>query len=111
MGELMVFAHAVCIAEQGDDVAVLIDDGPGAKRAVPEIRRLQMLASRGQSVGRIKLISTVGVLERAIDGMRSLAVIIKADRSVSTPHSSNPVSRLLVLMLGLTRSIRFGYSK
>lgn len=66
LGELMVFAHAVRIAEQGDDVAVLIDDGPGVKRAVPEIRRLQMLASRGQSVGQIKLISTVGVLERAI---------------------------------------------
>jgi hypothetical protein len=60
-----VIAHAVVAAESGAHVVVLIDDGPGARTATGEIRRLQRLRTRGGEVGSIRLISTLTVLELA----------------------------------------------
>jgi hypothetical protein len=65
LGETMVIAHAVVAAEAGADVIVLIDDGPGAKTATLEIRRLDRLRIRDSMVGTIKLVSTLTILERA----------------------------------------------
>ena len=65
LGEIMVIAHAVVAAESGQPVTVLIDDGPGAKIATSEIRRLQRLGTSGRSVGSITLASTLTVLGRA----------------------------------------------
>ncbi|MER7002343.1 hypothetical protein ABT297_04750 [Dactylosporangium sp. NPDC000555] len=61
----MVIAHAVVAAEAGADVVVLIDDGPGAKAATGEIRRLQRLRADGSPTGSISLASTLIVLEKA----------------------------------------------
>ena len=68
LGETMVIAHAVVAAEAGSTVIVLIDDGPGAKVATAEIRRLHRLRSAGRTVGSIKLISSLTVLEKAAGG-------------------------------------------
>jgi hypothetical protein len=65
LGETMVIAHAVVIAEAGDSVTMLIDDGPGARLAATEIRRLAQLRASGRAVGSISLVSTLTVLERA----------------------------------------------
>jgi hypothetical protein len=65
LGETMVIAHAVVAAETGDDVTVLIDDGPGAQIATSEINRLRRLQRGGQKVGTIRLVSTLMVLEIA----------------------------------------------
>ena len=65
LGELMVVAHAVVAAEAGRTVSVLIDDGVGAQMAAAETRRLARLRSQGRSVGSIRLIHTVTVLQRA----------------------------------------------
>lgn len=65
LGEIMVVAHAVVLAEAGSDVTVLIDDQRGARIATLEIRRLERLKSQGRSVGAIKLINTVTVLQKA----------------------------------------------
>lgn len=65
LGETMVIAHAVVAAETGAHVIVLIDDGPGARTATGEIRRLQRLRHDGGAVGSIRLVSTLTVLERA----------------------------------------------
>jgi hypothetical protein len=65
LGETMVIAHAVVIAESGADVFVLIDDGAGAKTATMEINRLQRLRAQGRAVGTIRLVSTPTVLARA----------------------------------------------
>ncbi|TYR17778.1 hypothetical protein FYJ88_02780 [Corynebacterium urealyticum] len=65
LGELMVIAHAVVAAEQGNDVIVLIDDGEGRRMANQEARRLQRLRASGSSVGSLALISTVTVLKNA----------------------------------------------
>lgn len=65
LGELMVIAHAVVAAEQGNDIIVLIDDGEGRRMANQEARRLQMLRASGSSVGSLALISTVTVLKNA----------------------------------------------
>lgn len=65
LGETMVIAHAVVAAESGETVFVLIDDGPGTRIATAEINRLRRLQASGQSVGSIKLVSTLTVLERA----------------------------------------------
>jgi hypothetical protein len=60
-------APAVVEAEvlTGADVIVLIDDGLGARIATQEIRRLDRLRSTDGSVGRIRLASTLTVLEKA----------------------------------------------
>ncbi len=68
LGETMVIAHAVVAAESGETVTILIDDGPGARIATSEIRRLQRLDASGCSVGSIRLVSTLTVLERAVGG-------------------------------------------
>ena len=68
LGETMVIAHAVVAAETGETVTVLIDDGPGARIATSEISRLKRLRSSGQTVGSIRLASTLTVLERAAGG-------------------------------------------
>lgn len=65
LGETMVIAHAVVAAETGDNVTVLIDDGPGARIATSEINRLQRLKASGHAVGTVRLVSTLTVLERA----------------------------------------------
>jgi hypothetical protein len=61
----MVIAHAIVSAEAGADVIVLIDDGLGAQTATHEIRRLDRLRARESTVGSIKLVSTLTVLEKA----------------------------------------------
>jgi predicted nucleic acid-binding protein len=65
LGEIMVIAHAVVIAEAGRQVTVLIDDGEGARTATSEINRLQRLRRSGHSVGSIALVNTLTVLEIA----------------------------------------------
>lgn len=65
LGETMVIAHAVVAAEAGDDVTVLIDDGPGANVATLEINRLQRLRTSGRAVGTVLIVNTLTVLERA----------------------------------------------
>jgi hypothetical protein len=65
LGETMVIAHAVVAAEAGDDVTVLIDDGPGARIATSEINRLQRRRVSGHAVGTVRLVNTLTVLERA----------------------------------------------
>lgn len=66
LGELMVVAHAVVIAETGADVIVVIDDGGGARMAQQEARRLVVQQSAGRAYGSIQLIDTPGVLELAV---------------------------------------------
>src|SRR4051794_30662111 len=61
----MVIAHAVVAAESGADVIVLIDDGPGARTAMLEIRRLDRLRAGKTAVGSIRLANTLTILERA----------------------------------------------
>lgn len=68
LGETMVIAHAVVAAEAGEAVTILIDDGPGARTATAEINRLQRLQAIGRTVGSIKLVSTLTVLELAAGG-------------------------------------------
>jgi hypothetical protein len=68
LGETMVIAHAVVVAESGETVTVLIDDGSGARIATSEINRLRRLRTSGHTVGSIRLVSTLTVLERAARG-------------------------------------------
>lgn len=65
LGETLVVAHAVVVAESGADVIVLIDDGDGCATATKAARRLDRRRAAGHQVGRIKLIHTTTVLERA----------------------------------------------
>ncbi|MGW9350840.1 hypothetical protein SAMN05421803_10941 [Nocardiopsis flavescens] len=66
LGEVMVIAHAVVIAEAGGRVTVLIDDGEGARTATSEINRLERLRRSGRPVGTFTLVGTLSVLERAV---------------------------------------------
>ncbi|MGH3517631.1 MAG: hypothetical protein ACRDQ7_09505 [Haloechinothrix sp.] len=68
LGETMFIAHAVVAAESGETVTVLIDDGPGTRTATSEINRLRRLHASGHTVGSIRLVSTLTVLERAAGG-------------------------------------------
>lgn len=68
LGEIMVIAHAVVAAEAGETVTVLIDDGQGARLAASEIRRLGRLRSTGKTVGTIRLVNSLIILERAAGG-------------------------------------------
>jgi hypothetical protein len=68
LGEIMVIAHAVVAAEAGGTVTALIDDGQGARLATSEMRRLQRLGSSGRTVGTVRLVSSLTVLERAAGG-------------------------------------------
>jgi hypothetical protein len=65
LGETMVVAHAVVLAESGETVTVPIDDGKGAELATSEIRRLKRQRDLGRTVGEIILASTLTVLKRA----------------------------------------------
>lgn len=65
LGETMVIAHAVVLAEKGETVTVLIDERRGAEVATLEIRRLNRMRARNQAVGGIVLASTLTVLEQA----------------------------------------------
>lgn len=68
LGETMVIAHAAVAVEAGEDVVILIDDNDGIRRAAAEAKRLQRLRNMGKSVGSIRLIHTVTVLEAAAGG-------------------------------------------
>lgn len=68
LGEIMVIAHAVVAAEAGETVTVLIDDGQGARLATSEIHRLRRLRSSESTVGTIRLVSSLTVLQRAAGG-------------------------------------------
>lgn len=68
LGEIMVIAHAVVAAEVGETVTVLIDDGQGARLATSEIHRLRRLRSDGRTVGTIRPVNSLTVLERAVGG-------------------------------------------
>ena len=68
LGETLVVAHAAVAAEAGADVIVLVDDGGGCRAAAAESRRLQRLHAAGKTVGSIRLIHTLTVLERAAGG-------------------------------------------
>lgn len=65
LGETMVVAHAVVMAEVGHQVIVVIDDGGGAAIATTEKRRLDRLRSQGKAVGSITLVNTLTILGRA----------------------------------------------
>lgn len=66
LGEIMVIAHAVVMAESGADVRVVIDDGYGARLAAREAQRLERLKKRQRGVGCLSLVSTEVVLEAAV---------------------------------------------
>ena len=61
----MVVAHALVKAEQGQDVTVIIDDRAGARMAAVEASHLDHRRATGTSVGRIRLVDTVTILEAA----------------------------------------------
>lgn len=63
-GETMVVAHASVMAENGDDVYVLIDERQGSLLAAREDRRLQRLQANGLEVGQIRLVHSTTVLSR-----------------------------------------------
>lgn len=65
LGETMVVAHAVVLAEAGQSVRVIIDDRGGAELATNEIRRLDRLRATGRAYGSIVLVNTVTILEKA----------------------------------------------
>lgn len=65
LGELMVIAHAVPLAESGYDVVVLIDDSEGARLATLEMKRIQRLVWEGSCDGSFTLVNTAGVLTAA----------------------------------------------
>ena len=65
LGETMVIAHAVVLAEAGGQVTVLIDDGKGAQLASLEIRRLARQRERGRTVGEVLLVNSLTVLRKA----------------------------------------------
>lgn len=68
LGELMVIAHAVVIAEGGTDAFVFIEDGGGARIARRQSSLLERRRKAGEPVGALKLINTQTVLERAVIG-------------------------------------------
>lgn len=68
LGELMVIAHAVVIAEGGTDAFVFIEDGGGARIARRQSSLLERQRKAGEPVGALKLINTQTVLERAVIG-------------------------------------------
>lgn len=68
LGETMVIAHAVVAAESGQTVTILLDDGPGTRIATAEINRLRRLRTSDHTVGSVRLVSTLTVLERAAGG-------------------------------------------
>jgi hypothetical protein len=66
IGETMVVAHAVVLAESGQSVTVLIDDRMGARMASKQVERFARLRGLGRSTGEIRMLNTQGILEHAI---------------------------------------------
>ncbi|MFC7490677.1 MULTISPECIES: hypothetical protein [unclassified Knoellia] len=66
LGELMVIAHAVTIAEQGTDVTVIIDDRNGVDMAAAQARRLNRLKVQGKPYGALTLTDTPHILKSAV---------------------------------------------
>lgn len=66
LGEVMVIAHAVVLAENGMDVRIVIDDGYGARLANSEARRLERIRNQGCAVGAVSLFRTVTILKVAV---------------------------------------------
>jgi hypothetical protein len=64
LGEVLVVTHAVRIAHTGQNVAVIIDDGPGRQLAIGQAGRLRRVRSTGKAVGHIQLLSTHDILAR-----------------------------------------------
>lgn len=62
LGELMVVAHAVVLAEAGHDVTVLIDDQAGRQIAESEKRRLRRLKDNRRPVGSLTIAGTITIL-------------------------------------------------
>lgn len=65
LGEVMVLAHAAVLADQGNNVTVLIDEGDGRRLAAIESRRLSRRARNGAAVGELRLINSVDVIAQA----------------------------------------------
>lgn len=68
LGELMAITFAVDHAESGTLVYLIIDDQDGVRLARKEERRLDRLRKAGKSVGRIYILGTCSVLEKAAGG-------------------------------------------
>jgi len=51
LGETMLVAHALVLAEAGAAVIVIIDEGQGARLASSESKRLDRLRKQGRTVG------------------------------------------------------------
>jgi hypothetical protein len=66
LGELMVVAHALIAAEKGQDVTVIIDEQVGAAMATVEARNLDRRRAAGKPVGRILVVNTATILEKAV---------------------------------------------
>lgn len=56
LGETMVIAHAIVIAESGLDVVVIVDEGNGVRQATLEAGRLDRLRSQGRDFGHLSLV-------------------------------------------------------
>lgn len=68
LGEVMVVAHAAVLAEAGNRVTVLIDDGGGASLAARESARLDRLRLKRPEYGSLSLANTESVLAAAAGG-------------------------------------------
>ncbi|MFE3544078.1 hypothetical protein ACFXK0_14040 [Nocardia sp. NPDC059177] len=66
LGELMVVAHALIRAEQGQNVTVVIDDQAGAALATAEAQLLDGRRANGEPVGKLVLAGTRTILEGAV---------------------------------------------
>jgi hypothetical protein len=58
LGETMVIAHAVVVAESGQDVTVLIDDGAGVRSAPRRSDASAGFGDQGRAVGTMYLAGT-----------------------------------------------------
>lgn len=65
LGETMAIAHATLIAEAGQEVTLLIDDGDGRLKAERAAKRLDRKRKRIPETGKIIILSTCDVLELA----------------------------------------------
>ncbi|MFD4368673.1 PIN domain-containing protein [Rhodococcus sp. NPDC058521] len=68
LGETMVVAHAVVLAEAGQRVTVIIDGRGGAELATNENRRPARLRGAGLPYGSIAFVNTPTILEKAAGG-------------------------------------------
>ncbi|MEV0355641.1 hypothetical protein AB0H71_06195 [Nocardia sp. NPDC050697] len=99
LGELMVLAHALVAAEEGRDVTVIIDERAGAAMATAEARNLHRRRAAGKTVGRLFVVNTVTILEKAahkglVDGkseMRSRYARLRELDDGLVPIESTPL--------------------